>query len=200
MCTARGLRGEPPSAVRAQLGGVPVAVQHVVDGLEEHAELVAECPPRAPARAHGTPAAQSPSPTAAAKRRPVLSRWSRSSSTPRPGDVEVLPADHPERRADELLRYLGPSRAGRQCERLREERVAGEERHGLPEGDVDARPPPSLGVVVQRGQVVVDERERVDELERRRGERVPLLRPLPAASQTARHSTGRIRLPPPPSA
>jgi hypothetical protein len=87
-------------------------------------------------------------------------------------DVEVLAADHPERRPASSA----PSSGGRtraRAERLREQRVAGEERDALAEGDVRARPPAALVVVVERGQVVVDERERVDELERhRRGQRV----------------------------
>ncbi len=61
----------------------------------------------------------------------------------------------------------------REPERLGEERVAGEQRDALAERDVRARASAALVVVVQRGQVVVDERERVHELERgRRGKRV----------------------------
>ena len=81
-------------------------------------------------------------------------------------DVAVLAADHPERRLDELAGDLAGLVAEREAQRLGEERVAGEQRDALAERDVRARPSAALVVVVQRGQVVVDERERVHQLER----------------------------------
>ena len=84
-------------------------------------------------------------------------------------DVAVLAADHAERRVHELARDLVRVVREREAYGLREERVAGEERDALAERNVGARPPAALVVVVERGQVVVDERERVDELERRGG-------------------------------
>ena len=77
-----------------------------------------------------------------------------------------------------------------------EERVAGEERHGLSEGDVDARPTPPLVVVVERRQVVVDERERVDELERGRGlNRVLRVRARRLADRKAEHRPDPLAAP-----
>ena len=81
-------------------------------------------------------------------------------------DVAVLAADHPERRLDELARDPGVVVGEREPHRLGEQRVAGEQRHAFPECDVRARPAAALGIVVQRRQVVVHEREGVHELER----------------------------------
>ncbi len=81
------------------------------------------------------------------------------------GDVEVLAADHPERRLRELPAHVRRRVREREPERLGEQRVAGEQRDTLSVGDVRARAAAALVVVVHRGQVVVDERERVDELE-----------------------------------
>ncbi len=111
--------------------------------------------------------------TAATKSRPVLSRCSSSRSRVVARDVAVLAADHPERRVDELAGDAGRLVGQREPQRLGEQRVAGEQRDPLAERDVRARAPAPLVVVVHRRQVVVDEREGVDELERRRrGERV----------------------------
>ena len=52
---------------------------------------------------------------------------------------------------------------------LREQPVAGEDRDVLAERDMARRPAAPQVVVVHRGQVVVDERVGVDELDRRRG-------------------------------
>ena len=84
-------------------------------------------------------------------------------------DVEVLAADHPERRLRELARDVGRRVAKREAERLRQERVPGEDRDVLAEADVRARLAAAEVVVVEGGQVVVDEAERVDELERAPG-------------------------------
>ena len=85
------------------------------------------------------------------------------------GDVEVLAADHPERGAGEDARHVGRRIGERERERLREQRVAGEDRDVLAERDVRARPAAAQVVVVERGQVVVHEAERVHELDRERG-------------------------------
>ena len=116
------------------------------------------------------------------------------------GDVEVLATDHPERRLGELAGDLGPVVGEREPLRLGEQRVSGKQRDCLAEGDVRARSSTALVVVVHRRQVVVDERERVHQLERGgRGEARPSTVP-PAASAVARQITGRMRLPPPSSA
>ena len=62
----------------------------------------------------------------------------------------------------------------RERERLGEERVAGEDRRRLAVGRPDARLAAPLGVVVERRQVVVDEREGVHELDRGRRRQRPL--------------------------
>ena len=81
-------------------------------------------------------------------------------------DVEVLAADHPERRLRELACDLGRRVGGGLAEGLRQQRVAGEDRVGLAEARPHAGAAAPDVVVVERRQVVVDERERVDELER----------------------------------
>src|ERR671924_526895 len=90
----------------------------------------------------GTSAAHNPTPTDAAKRHPVFSRWSVASS----GAVSVM------------SRYWPPIIPS----------VAGEDAHSLAVAGPGARPPAALRVVVQGRQVVVGERERVHELERGR--------------------------------
>ena len=80
-------------------------------------------------------------------------------------------------------------------ERLREQRVAREDADALAEllpGRGLAAP---LLVVVDRGQVVVDERERVDELDRER-RRHHLLDRRAERLADASAITGRTRLPP----
>ena len=130
----------------------------------------ARAPRRTRARASGrpaaTPATRSPSPTDAANSRPVLSRCSsaRSSSAPVmsrycppiiPSVASASSSAAPERRVAE-----------HEPERLHQQRVAREKRDALAERLVRARTAAALVVVVERRQVVVDERERVDELER----------------------------------
>ena len=61
-----------------------------------------------------------------------------------------------------------------QPHRLREQPVAGEDRDVLPELDVRGGHSPAELVVVHRRQVVVDQRVRVDQLDRRRGRQDPL--------------------------
>ena len=83
-------------------------------------------------------------------------------------DVPVLAADHPERCLDELARRRGVVVHEREPDRLGEKRVALEDRDRLAERDVRARAAAANVVVVERGKVVVHERERVHELERGR--------------------------------
>ena len=111
-------------------------------------------------------------------------------------DVEVLAADHAERRLGQLARDSGVAYDEREPERLGEQRVAGEDPDRLAVALPGRRLAAPLLVVVERRQVVVDEREGVDELERAAGrEREPPAR-APAASAVARQITGRTRLPP----
>ena len=112
------------------------------------------------------------------------------------GDVEVLPADHPERRVRQLARRARRRVAEHEPERLDEQGVAGEQRDAFAERDVRARPAAPLVVVVERRQVVVDERERVNELDRGGGRKRAPPGSTPAASAVARQMTARIRLPP----
>ena len=83
--------------------------------------------------------------------------------------VEVLAADHPERRLGELPRDLRPTgrstRAGRPRRAARRRRARRWPRRSGPRRSAAA----ALRVVVEGGQVVVDEREVVHELERERG-------------------------------
>ena len=83
----------------------------------------------------------------------------------------------------------------REPEGLGEERVAREDADRLAVVRPRRRPAAALCVVVERRQVVVDERERVDELERAAA-RQAASGSAPAASAVARQITGRTRLPP----
>src|SRR5205823_11099476 len=82
------------------------------------------------------------------------------------GDVEVLAADHAERRLDELARHIRRRVRQSEPERLREQRVASQDPHALPALRPRAGPPAPPLVVVQRGETVVDAREVVDERQR----------------------------------
>ena len=84
---------------------------------------------------------------------------------------------------------------GEEPDRLGEEPVAGEDRHVLAVLDVRGRPPAAQLVVVHRGQVVVDQRVGVDQLDRGGGgQHRSGVGPIARAVASA--STGRIRLPP----
>ena len=84
-----------------------------------------------------------------------------------------MAADHPlhpgrgHNLADGGEHVLGvPALLGQhEPERLREEAVAGQDRHVLAEGDVAGGLPAPQDVVVHRGKVVMDERVRVDHLD-----------------------------------
>ena len=110
---------------------VAVAVEDVVDDLEEKPQLLGERPPRR-LLCHRDVCHPQPHPIAAAKRRPVLSLCSPARSVWSP-DVEVLPADHSQRRLGQLAGDLGCRIDEREPERLCEERVAGEQAGRLAE-------------------------------------------------------------------
>jgi hypothetical protein len=116
-------------------------------------------------------------------------------------EVDRLPARHagPTRRFRE--QHAGgacvaqPS-ASEHRERLGLQRIAREQRRRLAERDVAGRSPAAHRVVVHRGQVVVDERVRVDHLDRGAGASTSSGR-APASSPAEYASSARMRLPPP---
>ncbi len=83
-------------------------------------------------------------------------------------DIEVLPSDHPERRLGQLAGHGCGRIGGRLAKRLGQQGIARENGVGFAEAGPRARPPAPYIVVVQSRQVIVYERERVDELQRRR--------------------------------
>ncbi len=122
-----------------------------------------------------------------------MSRWSAFEVAVVAGDVAMLAADHPERRGSELSGDLVRLVRQREPHRLGQERVAGEKRDAFAELDVRARAPTPLVVVVQRGQVVVDERERVDELERcGSGQRIFDRAPARLGDREAQHGANTL--------
>ena len=166
---ARGgvVRGLPRPGLAARPHRA-VAVEQVVDRLEEHAELGRERAPRR-LRRLGHLGRPQPAGDRRVEQPPGLQPVDRVLVDALAAEVEVLPADHPERRLRQLAGDAGRGVRQRQPERLREQRVARQHGHVLAEADVHRRPPAPLVVVVERGQVVVDERERVDELDGGRG-------------------------------
>ncbi len=100
----------------------------------------------------------------------------------RPGDIDVLARDHPlgPGRVRELAgggeqpRRLRLLPREQQHERLGVEPVAGQDRDVLAERDVAGRPAAAQVVVVHRGEVVVDQRIGVDQLDRDRQRKHPL--------------------------
>ena len=112
--------------------------------------------------------------------RPVLSSCNRRSpSAPRPrllADIKVLASDHaadPRRRGEfrrgrEDVRRLAALLGQQVVKGLGIETVAGEDRYALAESTMTRRPAPPEVVVVHRGKVVMNERVRVDQFERRR--------------------------------
>ena len=201
--------GIAPDARRARGGGVgtatrlvgavaehdAVAVEDVVDELEEGPELVAEAAPR-----RLLVLGQARHPERGGDRR-----------REEPAGLEPVQRSRRARRRSgraagrrscraclgELAGDGGSAVARREAERLREERVAGEHGGGLAEPRPDARPAAALGVVVERRQVVVDERERVDELDRRRPREAPARRtcrpPRPSPGRSPRECACRPR-------
>ena len=80
--------------------------------------------------------------------------------------VHVLASDHPEGRGGELPSRLRALVAEHEAEGLGQERVPREDGDAFAEAHMGARLAAPKVVVVQRRQVVVDEAEGVDELER----------------------------------
>ena len=123
------------------------------DDLEEKAEIRGELAPWA-RRDPATWATARAQPIGAASSLPVFRRMELDQAVrvecTYGRDVDVLAADHAERRVDELARYVGSVIAQREPDRLTEQRVAGEDRDGLAELRVTARLATAQVVVVER--------------------------------------------------
>ena len=172
---------------------VAVLVEDVVDDLEQEPELVAEL---SPGRLVGFGNLRRPERAAdrGGEQPPGLQPVQRREVVHLAVDVRCWPPIIPSV-ASASSRRLRRSGRRRQPERLREQRVAGEDGVRLAETRPHAGPAAPDVVVVERRQVVVDERERVDELERcGRGQHV--LDVGARCLAVARQITGRTRLPP----
>ncbi len=149
------LREQREGGIAPTLLHKAVVVEEVVDELEEETEVGGETAPRL------EPVVQACDRQAAADRRleepPGLEPVQLDPVGQSAVDVQVLAADHPERRLEDLLAEIGSRVPIGQLERLGQERVAGEDRLRLAEANVNRRAPSALGIVVQRRQVVVDE-------------------------------------------
>src|SRR3954463_10206394 len=134
-----GLIGETPCAVRAMDDDVAVAVEDVVDDLEQQAELVPEFPPRSLlalgylGHPQGKPDRRGEK---AARLQLVQRRFVRRGA----GDVEVLPADHAERRLRELAADMRERKREREPKGLRKQRVTCEHRGRFAELGPDRSP------------------------------------------------------------
>ena len=161
-----GLLGDVARRLPTDASDVPVPVEDVVDDLEEEAELRPERAPRALIRVRHAGGPQPEPDRGLEAALPVFRRWSISRSASSPVMSRYCPPIMPKRRVDELARDPRIVVREREPKRLGEERVPGEQRDALAERDVRARASAPLGVVVHGREVVVDERERVHELER----------------------------------
>jgi hypothetical protein len=159
----------------SDLSLVPGHVEDVVDDLEDDSELGREAPERhcgrsaqAFERKHGADRRRDQGArlelVQVAKLDPRIARH-----------VEVLAADHPPHaggvddladRGEHVGRFAALLRE-REPKRLGEEAVAGQDGDVLPEGDVARGLPTAQVVVVHRREVVVDQRVRMDHLDRR---------------------------------
>src|SRR2546430_13100567 len=86
-------------------------------------------------------------------------------------EIGNLPADHAAR-IDRLRDHLDRSyipRPRQPRKRLGQQRVAGQDSYGLAIDDVGSLAAAAEIIVVERGKIVVDERVRVDQLERGTG-------------------------------
>ena len=93
-------------------------------------------------------------------------------------EVGDLPADHPvegSRGRRQLTEHADPPRGvaprvrrciGEDLERQRKQGITGQDRHGLAELLVTGRPPASVVVIVERRQIVVNQRVRMDQFQR----------------------------------
>ena len=90
-------------------------------------------------------------------------------STTWPPTIPAVPAASvisARTRGNDLGRRLAQAEVdGDEAERVGQERVPGEDRHRLAEDLVAREPPAAVVVVVHGGQVVVDQRVGVDQLE-----------------------------------
>ena len=181
-------------------------VEDVVDDLEHHAKLGREAPVRDCGRSRPVPSSARIAPTDAAISAPGLqlvqaAQVGRRSEPPTSRNCPPTMPSTPA--APDHLAHGGQHRRGlalllaqRQAQRLREETVAGEDRHVLAEGHVTGGLAAPQLVVVHRRQVVVDQRVGVDHLDRG-GERQHLLRDRGRAPRRWRaRAPGRMRLPP----
>ncbi len=186
--------GEVASAVDADVEHEPVAVEDVVDDLEQQADVGGE---DAPGELFGARHVERRERAAdgSGEERPRL-QTVQLLARALTADVEPLTADHRERALDELAGDPCGSVGERESKRLGEKRVTGEDRARLAVQRPHRRAAPALAVVVERRQVVVDEREASGRARPRRpqGARAPA--DAPSASPVARQSTGRTRLPP----
>src|SRR4051812_21870272 len=128
----RGFVRERAGAIGPARKNVTVSVQDVVDDLKEQAELVAE---RAPGRLAALRDLRDPQRQADGRREKAarLELVQRRLVRRRLPDVEVLPADHPQRCLRELATDVRERVREREPERLRQERVAREHRNRLAE-------------------------------------------------------------------
>ena len=191
----RGLVGEAAGAVLADVEHVAVAVEQVVDDLEEQPELGGERAPRRAARS----AAPRP-PRAHSRRTPRRARPSSGGAARRgrraAAQVEPLAADHRERRPDELARDRGvPDRRAR----AGTPRPAARRRRGSPSprrtaAQTDGAPRRSASSSSAGRSSWTSENECTSSTAAAAGSRFST--GAPTASPVARQSTGRTRLPP----
>ena len=86
---------------------------------------------------------------------------------------------------------------GQHLKRQREQRIARQNRHGVAEDFVAGELAAAVIVVIERRQIVVDQRISVDQFERAGGREVRGARLLARTARAAsRHRMGRMRLPP----
>src|SRR5919197_3427246 len=166
-CARSRVVRQRPCALRAESVDEPVPVEDVVDDLEEEAELLAERPPPGLLRLGHARSLES-QPHSGREQTTCLEPVELRQVSVVTGDVSVLAANHAERRRRELARGPRTLVRERQSERFAKERIAREDRGALSECHVRARAAPPKVVVVHSGEVVVDERERVDQLDRGR--------------------------------
>ena len=113
-------------------------------------------------------------------------------------DVVDLPGDHPAQSARGARELADQPRVAGACQHVEgvgQQGVAGEYRHRLAEDLMRGRAAAAQIVVVERRQIVVDQRVGVDHLQRA-GHRQSLGSRPATARAASRQSTGRMRLPP----
>ena len=141
---------------------------------------------------------------------PVLARWMALEQL-RVGrlafafQIRHLAADHAAHGAatrwpvppiSRALRSAGAGSSGQHLERQRQQRIARQNRHGVAEYFVVGELAAAVIVVIERRQIVVDQRVGVDQFERAGGRR-PRHRASPETARAASmHRMGRMRLPP----